>query len=280
MVADAAVSTIDRRERHVSLGDFTTRAVSQGHGDGVLLIAGAGASAASWQGVVLLLSRDWTVWTYDQRGVGAAVDAPGQVDAIALTADATRLLDVLGLARVHLVGHSTGARTAIALAQAMPKRIRSVTALCTWGWPDPFLEHRFALVRDIVRHMPFAAARQALGYFLASRPWQHDELRFSRLLIGLGRDPHDPAWRALARHLLAPTTGDPVREALPAVPALVMAAPDDRMIPPDYARDLAQAWAHARFAWLGGETASHLVHIEQPAATARAVAEFLASNRD
>ncbi len=265
------------REQILRLSDFATRVVSQGDGANVLLIGGAGATAASWQGVSLLLRRSLTVWTYDQRGVGAAFNAPGAVDVAALATDAVRLIDTLGLARVHLVGHSTGARTAIAVAHARPGRVRSITGLCAWGWADGLLEHRFALVRDLLCHLPFDSARKAIGFFLASRPWQADEERFARLLSSLGRDGDDPAWQGLVRHLLAPTDGDPERGALPAVPTLLLGARADRMIPPEYACELADSWPGAHFALVGADTAGHLVHVEEPAPMARAIADFLSS---
>lgn len=264
-------------DQTLRLGDLTTRVGAQGYGDHVLLIGGAGAGAASWQGVSLLLRRNWTVWTYDQRGVGSAVDAQGALDIPTLAADAIALLDALEIDRVHLVGHSTGARTAIAVARALPARVRSITGLCTWGWADPYLEHRFALVREIVRHLPFAAAREALAFLLVSRPWQTDARRFARVLDSLGRTEDDPAWRGLVRHLLAPTDGDPDRLDLPAVRALLLATRGDRMIPAEYTQDLAAAWPQARFQWLGTDTSAHLVHVEEAAQTARTITEFLAA---
>lgn len=263
------------REQILRLSGFSTRVMSQGDGPNVLLIGGAGATAATWQGVSLLLRRRLSVWTYDQRGVGAAVHAPGAVDVAALAADAVCLIDTLGLARLHLVGHSTGARTAIAVARARPTRVLSITGLCAWGWADGLLEHRFALVRDLVRHLPFDSARRAIGFFLASRPLQADEQRFARLLFNLGRDAEDPAWLGLVRHLLAPTDGDPEPWALPAVPTLLLGARADRMIPPEYARELAHSWPGAHFALVGADTAGHLVQVEEPAATARAIVDFL-----
>ncbi|HSK16698.1 MAG TPA: alpha/beta fold hydrolase [Gaiellaceae bacterium] len=66
----------------------------------------------------------------DHRGLGRS-DKPHEPDAYAMAlqvADAVAILDVLGIARAHVVGRSYGARLCFGLAEHAPERLRSLVA--------------------------------------------------------------------------------------------------------------------------------------------------------
>ena len=78
-----------------------------GAGPPIVFVAGLGDRGTYWTAQVAAFSSAFQVVTFDHRGVGASEGQPPyKVEQWA--ADTLRLIDHLGLDRVHLVGHSTG----------------------------------------------------------------------------------------------------------------------------------------------------------------------------
>jgi pimeloyl-ACP methyl ester carboxylesterase len=87
----------------------------RGSGEAVLLIHGTMASNEAWALVAPLLSERFTVVAMDRRGHGES--EPGPSHSTHLEAqDASAVIDAVG-EPVHLVGHSGGARIALAVPQ-------------------------------------------------------------------------------------------------------------------------------------------------------------------
>ena len=80
--------------------------------------------------------------TFDHGGVGASEGQPPyKVEQWA--ADTLRLIDHLGLDRVHLVGHSTGGAIAQVLAADHSDRVASLVLGATWAGLDARLRKLF-----------------------------------------------------------------------------------------------------------------------------------------
>lgn len=137
-------------------------------GDGPVLLAlhGIGSRAAGWARLAEALPG-WRLIAWDAPGYGASVPLRADWPLAADYADAAaRLLDALGLARVHVVGHSLGTLVGAALAARHPERVETlVLAACAQGGgvaPDGALPtaHQ-ARIDDLARLGPaaFAAAR-------------------------------------------------------------------------------------------------------------------------
>src|SRR5262245_48717006 len=78
----------------------------RGAGLPIVFVAGLGDRGTYWTAQVAAFSSAFQVVTFDHRGVGASEGQPPyKVEQWA--ADTLRLIDHLGLDRVHLVGHST-----------------------------------------------------------------------------------------------------------------------------------------------------------------------------
>jgi pimeloyl-ACP methyl ester carboxylesterase len=98
----------------------------------VALIHGLGANLAFWYlGAAPQLGADRTILMHDMRGHGASSMPPAGYDLDQLAEDFRQLLDGLGIARAHVVGHSHGARVAMAFALAHPDRTASLTVADT-----------------------------------------------------------------------------------------------------------------------------------------------------
>lgn len=113
----------------------------------LLLIAGLGEDINAWGGefVAALVARGFRVITMDNRDAGRSsfparrapqlwrqVLARPRKDAYSLAdmaADATGVLDHLGISRVHLVGRSMGGMIAQTIAATVPDRVQSLTSI-------------------------------------------------------------------------------------------------------------------------------------------------------
>lgn len=93
----------------------------------VLFAHGAGGNGMSWWQQVPAFQDRYTVVTFDHRAFGRSRDIEDGPGRAAFGSDALALLDHLQMERVHVVGHSMGGRTAMALLRLAPERLRSLT---------------------------------------------------------------------------------------------------------------------------------------------------------
>lgn len=101
---------------------------SAGQGDPVVLIHGLGANLAFWfMTIGRHLAQRYRVITYDLRGHGASSITPRGYMLPDMVEDLVQLLDHLGVQRAHIVGHSFGARVALAFTILQPQRVTSLT---------------------------------------------------------------------------------------------------------------------------------------------------------
>lgn len=98
----------------------------------VVLIHGLGANMAFWFPIMTGLARaDYRVMTYDLRGHGYSSRPAQGYRLQQMSADLHRLLGHLGFDRVHLVGHSFGARVALHYALQHPEHCASLVVADT-----------------------------------------------------------------------------------------------------------------------------------------------------
>ena len=101
--------------------------------DTVLLVHGIGGCTAEWFAWVPPLAAEYSVLRVDLRGWGRSTEPPEgyewSMDSFA--DDLAKLLDQLGIERVHLVGTKLGGRIALHMAQNHAHRLSSMTLVCT-----------------------------------------------------------------------------------------------------------------------------------------------------
>lgn len=102
-------------------GDVTIAYEVSGSGPPVVLVHGITEDRTSWGPVAELLARTNQVVAIDVRGHGASSVGPTYAMA-SLGGDVAAVVDHLGLAPVHAVGHSYGGAIATFLAAAAPVR--------------------------------------------------------------------------------------------------------------------------------------------------------------
>jgi pimeloyl-ACP methyl ester carboxylesterase len=95
----------------------------------ILLLHGLGMQNTVWQPQIDILSKDFDVVSFDMMGHGQS-SLPPEKPALSDYADQVlSVMDGLGIASAHLVGHSMGALISLEFALAHPDRVRSVAPL-------------------------------------------------------------------------------------------------------------------------------------------------------
>ena len=100
----------------------------------LLLLHGRSTNAISWQDFAASLADRYRVVALDQRGHGLS-DWPGRYTHRLLTGDVAGVVEVTGLSRFALIGHSIGALIAAEYAARHPDRVNCLVLID--GSPDP-----------------------------------------------------------------------------------------------------------------------------------------------
>src|SRR5215831_18916212 len=115
---------------------------ASGAGLPIVFVAALGDRGTYWPAQVAAFSSAFQVVTFDHHGVGAS-EGPPPYKVEQWAADTLRLIDHLGLDRVHLVGHSTGGTIAQVLAADHSDRVASLVLGATWARLDARLRKLF-----------------------------------------------------------------------------------------------------------------------------------------
>jgi len=114
--------------RSIDIDGSTFTWLEQGTGVALVLLHGVGSGARSWRPQLDTLSARCRVIAWDAPGYGGSTALPMDAPDADDYADALlRLVDALGVERMHLVGHSLGTIQALRFAVRHPARIVGLT---------------------------------------------------------------------------------------------------------------------------------------------------------
>jgi pimeloyl-ACP methyl ester carboxylesterase len=260
-------------------------AEESGRGTPVVFIHEYAGDYRSWEPQVRHLGRQHRCVTYSQRGYPPSdvPSDPARYSQDIARDDAIAVMDALGIAKAHVVGHSMGAYTALHVGIRYPQRCLSVTAAgCGWGsFADP-------AKRDAMRAMAAETGRMFADEGIAAaaakyadapmrQPFKHKDPRgwaeFAGMLAEHSAEGH--AHTMLNLQLKRPTLWDmeaPLRQFAP--PLLVIVGDEDDLCL-DGSLFLKRTVPTA--ALLVVPRAGHIINSEEPAAVNTALAELFAA---
>lgn len=216
-----------------------------GAGETVLLLNGGMMTWAAWGTIAARLAERYRVLRCDFRGQLTS-PGDGHRDLAGHVDDLLRLLDHLGLGRVHVLGVSFGAEVGLLLAATAAERVRSIVAVtATDVVTDSFRagsERMRALIADVLAggdRGPFHDAMVADIFSDAYVEAHREELAARRAQMSFLPE----AWFRGLDLLLECTEKVDLRPCLGrvAAPALVVIAGGDCVMPPERSRALAAA---------------------------------------
>ena len=139
-----------RWQRHlVETNNIRLHCITQGEGELVVLLHGFFEFWYSWRYQIPFLARHFRVVVPDLRGYNNSDKPATGYDLDTLSADICGLIDSLGYARAHVVGHDWGGAIAWHLGQYFPESLQSLTLLNA-PHPQRFLQ---SLPLDIDRSL-------------------------------------------------------------------------------------------------------------------------------
>jgi len=261
--------------------------LDSGEGPAVLFIHGLAGSHRNWARLVDRLNHDHRVLVPDLFGHGVSAKPMGDYSPGAHAATLRDLLDLLGIDRVTLVGHSFGGGIAMQFCYLFPERVDRLVLVASGGlgrdvspllrtatlpgaeWVLPLLAsgwvrgHVEALARRVgqMGWRPTPDVRQAWYGFtsLSDADTRRAFLAMTRSVIDLGGQTV-----TVLRHL--PMTVE--------MPTLVVWGTRDRMVPTRHATTAQQAIPGSRVELFEG--AGHFPHLDEPDRFADLLDDFIA----
>jgi len=221
----------------------------------VVLHHGNAKNCELWYAWVPLLARQYRVVRLDARGFGqSTVPPPGYPWSLGgFAEDLKKLLDALGLDRVHLIGETVGGTISLQFAYQYPERLKSLT-VCTS--PYKFRgDSSYIQNRDLV-------AREGVDAWV--RKTSHQRINPGQ------SDPQHMEWYAqqmsrTAKHVVVETltylSGQDLSNILPqiSVPTLVLVSEDGHKRSPDRAEGMRRLIPNSKLVVLPG-TSGYVQH--------------------
>ena len=243
----------------------------------VLFVSGAFQSMKSWARFERHFAGRAEVLAVDLPGTGQSDPLPAEVGLDFLAGAVLRVLDELGIDRVHLVSASYGTAVAYRVGQLFPERIESLVLAGTMR-RIPDIQRRTA---ERTVELLEAGRDEAFATLVMESPLQRDpavsiENRrvvgrlFRKSLIAMGpaeRHKYIENTRRLLSH--APLDLD----LPPAVRTLIFTGEHDPFTTPEHCREIASAIPGALFTTI--RDADHLFHLERFETTALLIDRFI-----
>ncbi len=247
-----------------------------GKGEPVVILHGLFGSGRNWFTLAKTLARDWQVILPDARNHGKSAHASTMAYPD-MAGDIIALLAELGLATVHIIGHSMGGKTAMTLALRYPERIKSLTVLdiAPVTYHSTFDQLITAMLNlDLERIRSRGEANEALS---ASIP--EAGLR-AFLLHNLARRQDGYFWRVnlpLIRQEIKAICDFPDKQATSHYEAacLFLAGADSEYINTTHLAQIRHYFPGANVKQIAH--AGHWLHAEQPETVLEEIQHFLAS---
>ena len=239
-----------------------------GSGAPLLLISGLNGLAQPWRGIVPKLAEHFHVISHDHRGLGGSDAWHGLYSVDQIAEDALALMDKLGIARAHIVGHSLGGAVAQAIAADHPKRVAGVVIYASWPGPDAYFARVMTMRRQVLTELGIETFLRTGPIGIYPPQWvnTHDAEFEAGLPEAIAAFP---GVEIMQRRMDACLNHDR-RASLGRItaPCLVLGLQDDMSTPIHCSQELAASIPGARLVTLpmGGHNA-HLVVPDQIAAT-------------
>jgi 3-oxoadipate enol-lactonase len=255
----------------VKINDINIAYTERGKDEAVVLIMGLGANKESWVMNMPALSKHYRVIAFDSRGVGAT-DRSGEFYTMGRMAeDTVGLLDALNIERAHIVGVSLGSMIAQEIAINFPQRVNKlILAAATPGMSDAANKDMWDKKNAEMQRR--TGLGEDFNERIISDPDSFDVVKI--MVLGaryyfnrVGPSGVLDQLRAVSKH----NTIDRLDQIK--APTLVMAGTDDKIVPIEFSRIVAEHIPGAKF--LAFERGSHSFFMERSKRFNMEVIKFL-----
>jgi pimeloyl-ACP methyl ester carboxylesterase len=242
---------------------------SHGEGAPIVFAHGAGGNTLIWWQQVPYFARTRRVLTFDHRGFGRSLCAPGHFHAREFAADLFAILDHAGIERAALVCQSMGGWTGLRAALTRPERIACLVLSGTpAGIFTPKVVEAFQRIGRIAAGEGLRAAPALAPDFPSREP---ERTHLYDQIAGL-----NPGLAPEALAALGAARVDPTELGGYSVPTLMIAGAHDQLFAPEALKDAAAQIPGCRVVDFAG--AGHSPYFEDAPRFNRIVAEFVAEH--
>lgn len=243
-------------------------------GEVLVLSPGLGGSAGYWSPNLGALSARFRILLYDHRGTARSDrDLPNDLTVDDMADDLIALMDALGIARAHLIGHAAGGLIGLAIALRAPERLGKLVVVNGWASPDPHFIRCFDIRLTLLRSAGPLAYIHAQPIFLYPADWisTHAAALDAEEPVHLS---HFPPVENIERRVAALKAFD-ITDQLGAIttPVLALSSADDMLVPSACSSTLARGIPGASqmtMAWGG-----HACNVTDPDRFNQLMLEFL-----
>ena len=249
----------------------------EGNGEALLLIHGMGGSSSSWSDVIPLLAKNYRVIAPDLLGHGESDKPRGDYSVGAFAVLVRDLLDVLGISKVTVIGHSLGGGIAMQFAHQHRQYCKRIVLISSGGFGgDVGSVLRLLSLPGSELVLPVIASRPAILAGNAVRALMGSSDRFKARPSLSNRDNRQAFLRTLRS--VVDFRGQAVsalnRLSFNALlPALIISGDQDRVIPVEHARAAHRTMPNSRLHIIPG--VHHHPPTERPATVARLIDGFI-----
>lgn len=249
----------------VSGAGVRTHYIKEGSGETVIVfIHGFGGSTYSWRKNVAVLAQKYTVISVDVRGFGyTSRDPASEYSPRGYTTHISTFLDIMGVRRPIIVGHSMGGEVAMRVALQRPEDVAGLVLIDSAGLPSGSSFEAPPIPQPLQTTLiRFASSRRAVRAGLDSA--FYDRSAVDEEMIAAYRDPLDVEsaeemmWR-MARTAAPRLNRSEIAQV--SVPTLIVWGRDDRLIPLSEGEELASLIKGSRLVVL--DRAGHMPQEER-----------------
>lgn len=244
------------------VGDIRIHYLIEGQGPPLLMIMGFGASSVAWSDeYTARFTPSFRTIRFDNRGTGLSDKPDGEYSIRMMAEDAAGLLRAQGIEKAHVFGVSMGGMIAQELALRHPQRVRTlILGSTSFGGPNAVVAST-----ELMQSWAGLAAlpvEQAIERGLTFLYSDGFIARMKEQLIrrGLALAHLRPPLDALLRQFAAVSQFDAFdRLSEIRVPTLILTGSDDKIVPAENSRILAERIPSARLVIFEGAGHGYLV---------------------
>ncbi|NDB66448.1 MAG: alpha/beta fold hydrolase [Methylocystaceae bacterium] len=244
----------------------------QGKGKTVFFISGLGGTAGFWAPLIQQQAGQWDMISLDQRGIGKSTRGNARVTIRQLADDCLHVLDAHGVENCVMVGHSTGGVITQDLAARHPNRIQAIALSGSWLKPHFYIEALFKQRVSLLQTQP--EAYQAFGVMMGYTPeWICNN--WPAYEQALKNTPCSTESVQVIQERIDALMSFDGSELAPnlKMPALVLSARDDAIIPCPLQQELFAALPKARISVL--ESGGHFFPVTRLKDTVEYLSSFM-----
>ena len=250
-----------------------------GSGPPLIVIQGVGARGVVPNPLTGQLTKHFTCLSFDSRGIGESQPEGKPLSAAQMADDALALINHVGWASAHVMGHSFGGLIALQLTLENQARVRSLALLCSFarGKGVGRISPRLLWILFRLRFGTRQVRRRAFTEIVLppGDPRARSDAMASRLSAILGHDVGDAPpimaeqVKAMRQADLTPRLGE-----IHGIPTLVVNGDRDVIAPPELGKAIASRIAEARYIEIAG--AAHSFPVLEPERCAALLTEHIA----